>query len=266
MKFKIKNITYSLGKLSLTAVLSFMFLSYYAPQKTLAVQTDSTKSVIIKQNDLTPLDILRGDTNKVDIDKYKYDPMPGDIGNKTLPIQDSNYYRALRLHIPHSARLAYDLRRFSPLIPGKSDKAFQSDIANDALNLPPEYYMPLNVDLANYQYNYLMSQNNVTGIRTINPFGLKISLNSIGQFLGFVKDVSPVIVYELDYRTEVQVLIYSVGAKVVATIFEGVQPPGKYKYTWNGRDDNGRKMPPGDYIAEVRIGKNRYLRKHIIIK
>ena len=266
MKLMIKNTIIGIGKIFSPTVFLLVFLSLFAAHNSYAMRKDSTKSVIIKENDITPLDILRGDTNKVDIDKYKYDPMPGDISQKTLPIQDSNYYRDLKLHIPYSARLAFDLRRFSPLIPGKSDKTFQSDGANDALNLPPEYYLPLDVDVANYQYNYLMSQNNATGIRTINPFGLKISLNSIGQFLGFVKDVSPVIIYELDYRTEVQVLIYSVGAKVVATIFEGTQPPGQYKYTWNGRDDNGKKMPPGDYIAEVRIGKNRYLRKHIIIK
>ena len=261
MKFFIKNIIKTIREVKLF----FLFFFFIAGGTVYAVQSDSTKSILLKENNLQPLDLLHGDTNRVNIDRYNQDFMPGSIGNKTLPYQDSNYVRALRIHIPNSARLENDLRRFSPLIPGKSDLATQEDMANNALNLPPEYYMPLNVDMANYQYNLMMSQNNVTGIKTIQPFGFKISLGSIAKFLGLVEDVSPVITYEIDYTTEVRVVIYSMAASVVATIFEGKQPPGTYTFTWNGRNDAGRRLPAGDYVAEVRIGKNRLLRKHIVI-
>jgi len=253
------------GKFVFWSVLVYVLFASFVQASAYTTKKDSSKSVIIKESDISPLDLLRGDTNDVDVDTQKYDYMPGSVGHGTMPYQDSNYIRALRLHIPNSARLANDLRQFAPLIPGKSDLATRNDIANNALNLPPEYYLPLDVDVANYQYNMMMSQNNVTGIKTINPFGLKISLGSIGKFLGFVEDVSPVITYEIDYRTEVQVLIYSMAATVVATIFEGIQTPGTYTYTWNGRNDAGRRLPPGDYVAEVRIGKQRFIRKHIVI-
>ncbi len=247
-----------------TALIFALFLLISSAQA--IVTKDSTKSVIIKTNDLTPLDVLRGDTNKVKSDLNKYDAMPGAVGKATMPFQDTNYIRALRLHIPNSARLANDLRYFSDLIPAKSDLYTQEDIANDALNLPPEYYLPRSVDIANYQYNILMSQNNVTGIKTIQPFGFKMSLGQIERLFGLVEDVSPVISYEIDYRTNVQVVIYSVNATVVATLFDGTQIPGGYTYTWNGRNDAGLRLPPGDYIGEVRIGKQRYIRKHILIK
>ncbi|MER3329064.1 MAG: FlgD immunoglobulin-like domain containing protein, partial [Candidatus Kapaibacterium sp.] len=66
--------------------------------------------------------------------------------------------------------------------------------------------------------------------------------------------------------TEVEVVIYSIQAVVVATIFKGHLPPGSYQRTWTGRDENGRKLPPGDYIGEVRIkGENSY-RKQIILR
>ena len=246
-------------------VLIFVFFAFLSSAQAIATR-DSTKSIIIKTNDLTPLDLLRGDTNKVKSNLEKYDAMPGAVGKATLPYQDTNYIRALRLHIPNSVRLDIDLRRFSALIPGKSDFTVKEDMANNALNLPAEYYMPRSVDIANYQYNLLMSQNNVTGIKPIQPFGFKMSFGQIGRLLGLVEDVSPVITYEIDYRTQVQVVIYSINAIVVATLFDGIQSPGKYTYTWNGRNDAGMRLPPGDYIGEVRIGKQRYIRKHILIK
>jgi len=257
---------HSISKKSIFFTVLVFALFLFISSAQAIVTRDSSKSVIIKTNDLTPLDLLRGDTNKVKSDLNKYDAMPGAVGKATLPFQDTNYIRALRLHIPNSARLANDLRYFSDLIPGKSDLSTQEDAANDALNLPPEYYMPRSVDIANYQYNILTSQNNVTGIRTIQPFGFKMSFGQIGRLLGLVEDVSPVISYEIDYRTNVQVVIYSVNATVVATLFEGTQIPGRYTYTWNGRNDAGLRLPPGDYIGEVRIGKQRYIRKHILIK
>jgi len=85
---------------------------------------------------------------------------------------------------------------------------------------------------------------------------MKVALGDIAQFFGLAEDVSPVIKYNLDFATEVQIVIYSVNASVVATLFDGHQPAGNYSITWNGRDDKGRKLPSGDYVAEVRIGKN----------
>jgi hypothetical protein len=230
-------------------------------------QSDSTKSIIIGNEDVTPLNRLRGDTLRVDTSSAFYGGIPGAIGAYTSSFQDSNYTKALRLKlmIPHSARLANDLRSFSKLIPSKSDKTTYQDQAENALNLPPEFYMPSKIDIANYQYGLMMSQNNVTGIRIYNPNGLKIPLSSIGMFLGLTEDVTPVIKYNLEYRTDVMVLVYSVNAVAIATIFDGFQLPGKYSFTWNGRDDYGRKMPKGDYVAEVRIGKERFVRKRIVI-
>jgi len=253
---------------NISILIILLFLMHYPLEALMIGSKDTSNSVILKnRDDITPLDILRGDTLRVNPDDYvPYDPMPGAVGYRTSEQQDSNYARALRLSIPLSARLANDLRLFSPLLPAKSDFTSKTDRINDALNLPPEYYLPLDVDIANYQYGLLMSQNNVTGINTMQPFGLKIGLSDIGKLLGLVEDVSPVIKYELDFTTDVEIVIYSVNATVAATIFDGRQRPGQYKYTWNGRDDMGRRLPPGDYIAEVRIGKERFFRKRIVLQ
>jgi flagellar hook assembly protein FlgD len=54
-------------------------------------------------------------------------------------------------------------------------------------------------------------------------------------------------------------------AVIIATMFDGIQSPGDFTYTWNGRDDSGRLLPVGDYVGEVRIGKEKLIRKRIYL-
>lgn len=226
---------------------------------------DTSSTILLDINKPSPLQILLNDSLANTTTDNKYIPMPGAKDVHSSPLQDSNFARAIRLSIPHSARLANDLRMFSPLIPTKSDKINRAQSIYNALDLPSEVFRPVPVELTNYQYGIMMSQNSVTGINTYNPFGLKMPISSITGFLGLSEDVSPIIQYTLEYPVQVQVLVYSVNATVVATIFEGRQTAGKYTYTWNGRDDAGKPMPRGDYIAEVRIGNEKFLRKRIVI-
>jgi flagellar hook assembly protein FlgD len=90
-------------------------------------------------------------------------------------------------------------------------------------------------------------------------------MDAIGRFLGLTEDLSPTISYSLFETSHVEIVIYSVQANVIATIFSGRQVPGNYSYTWNGRNDRGMKMGSGDYVGEVRIGEKRYVRKRIYI-
>lgn len=139
--------------------------------------------------------------------------------------------------------------------------------AMKSLDLPPEYFLPSGRERVMSAYNIAQSQYvpNLSPYKNPNP-GVQISLSSIAAFLGLEEDVSPVMQYVIDYATEVQIVVYSPQAKVIATIFDGRQAPGKYRITWNGRDDAGRRMPPGDYVSEVRIGKERFARKRIALQ
>jgi len=65
---------------------------------------------------------------------------------------------------------------------------------------------------------------------------------------------------------EVYLKVYSSGFRVVHG-FEfskerqpGLLSPGAHEVTWDGRDEQGRKMPPGDYFCfiDVRAGGKRY--------
>ncbi len=194
-------------------------------------------------------------------------------GGKSGPVinyssqQDSAYMEALKIKLPAIERLNNDIKLSEEL--WKVDRELASgkpwQIAMQNINnIPREYFIPTGNQVVQHEINRQMSQY-IPGITTLSPYGAKISFADIGSLLGLAEDVSPVIKYRLDYYVEVEVVIYSVRAAVISTLFKGRQPPGPYKITWNGRDDKGRKMPRGDYIGEVRIGKERFIRKRIVI-
>ncbi len=131
--------------------------------------------------------------------------------------------------------------------------------------MPEEAYIPGEVEKTLREIN-IMNSMYVPMVRTYSPYGAKIDFETIGKFLGIVEDVSPTIKYSLAITADVEIVIYSIQAIAVATLFKGVQSPGNYTISWNGRDENGRMMPPGDYIAEVRIGQEKYVRKRIVLK
>jgi hypothetical protein len=131
-------------------------------------------------------------------------------------------------------------------------------------SLPPDVFKPDPVESMLFQQNIANSQY-IPFFNSMPPFRGNILLQSIGQFIGVIEDVSPVIKYSLDYKTEVEVVIYSVRAQIIATLFKGEQSPGFYTLTWNLRDSLGRAMPADDYVAEVRIGNEKIVRKRITI-
>lgn len=183
------------------------------------------------------------------------------------PEQDSAFKRALEYSLPVNALIRNGLHLSEPIWEFEQrmmgDRQFS--IAAKHLNsLPKSYYLPTPVEMVQRQ---IMIENafNVPFVKTYNPYGLQVNLNDIGLFLGVTEDVSPRISYTLEYTSEVEIVIYSVKAAVIATIFKGIQGPGKYNITWNGRDDLGKQMSSGDYVAEVRIGKEKFIRKRIVI-
>ncbi|MGC8748948.1 MAG: FlgD immunoglobulin-like domain containing protein [Candidatus Kapaibacteriota bacterium] len=190
--------------------------------------------------------------------------LPGPLNIQFLPEQDSAYLRAKRLAIPPSARLYADFKLLEReiLLQKKLYGLTDQEIAKRNLQIPSDFYLPLPQEVTMYQYGLMQSQY-VPFVPIYKPFGMKVPLSTIGSLFGFTEDVSPWLEYELDVETDVRVAIYSEKALLVATIVNSVQQPGRYRYYWNGRDDNGKLLPRGDYIGEIRIGKTKYIRKRI---
>lgn len=235
--------------------------------RTLA-QEDTTKlnTIIKKPRKLTPLQTITGDTLRKDSVTVNESLIPGSR-NTFTPEQDSAYYRMLRLGMAPGTLAQMHAKiismGFANMREQEQENPFTIALRN--LDLPSEYYQPRSEDIVQREEMIARSQAIPTGRPGGMRGGVSIGLNEIATFLGLAEDVSPVITYVVEFTMQVKVIVYSTAAREVAMMFQGLQNAGTYKLTWNGRDDKGRPMPSGDYVAEVRLGNDRFVRKRITI-
>jgi len=181
--------------------------------------------------------------------------------------QDSAYKQDMRLSLPYlfMIRRSLDASEFQWSLWLKSMENEPSiSLSNSFARMPEGIFNPTAEEIVQYHTN-MEKMLSIPTVYTFHNTGLNINIRDAGIFLGIVEDVSPVISYKLPFTSDVEIVIYSMNAKVIATIFRGTQRQGNYTITWNGKDDNGKKMPYGDYIAEVRIGFEKFYRKRIVI-
>ncbi len=233
-------------------MLKFVFTSIllFALISTTNGQENST--ILKKGNKQSSFDLFTQDSSD--------SKLPGsDI--RTTPAQDSAYYQALRMNLPVGLRLRYDLLnvRYTLISLDPESEMTGMDL------LPTDAFKP-DPNMIVQRQEMLLSAFKVPYARTYDPWqGMRIPFSDIGRFFGITEDYSGNIKFRVDSYTEVEVVIYSIKAVVVATIFKGYLPAGSYSRTWTGRDENGRKLPPGDYVGEVRIKGQSSYRKRIIL-
>ena len=229
-----------------------VFLTLIIIPFSLLSQEKNVNTIIKNQEQQSSYDVFTNDTTDTKIPSFE---------DKTTEEQDSAYFRAMRMKLPVSLRLRYDLMDVGYTLISldpDTEKTGMDYIPNEAFNPDPNM-------IVQRQEN-LMRAFEVPYARTYNPYGVRVSFADIGRFFGITEDYSGTIQFKVDNYTEVEIVVYSIQAVVVATIFKGHLPAGSYQRTWTGRDENGRKLPPGDYIGEVRIKGDRSIRKRIILK
>ena len=59
--------------------------------------------------------------------------------------------------------------------------------------------------------------------------------------------------YELPRRADVLLVIYDVSGREVTRLVDGIQPPGDHQVQWAGKDQSGRNVPSGIYIAQLLV-------------
>ncbi len=245
-------------------ILFFLFFNFINLSAYTNLDTGGVRTILKKTPTKTPIQLMKESSNN---NQYQETELPKSEFNY-LPYQDSAFYQIIRLNLPVNVILQNNLIysdevwNFEKRI--QEGTPWQIAIQN-IRNIPSSFYNPSPVEIAHRQ---TMIQNafEVPFVMTLQQFGLKITTEAIANFFGLSEDLSPKISYSLDYNADVEIVVYSVSSVVVATLFNGRQSPGNYSLTWNGRDSNGRLMPAGDYIAEVRIGKEKYIRKRIVIR
>jgi hypothetical protein len=70
---------------------------------------------------------------------------------------------------------------------------------------------------------------------------------------------SVAVAFDLEEPATVGLRIYDLAGRPVRTLFrDALHEPGAFSYTWEGRDDRGRSMPPGTYLYRLDIDATVY--------
>ncbi len=227
--------------------------------------TSEAGSLLRNQGERSTGDVVTDADKSID-STFKYLTLPGpDVLRAIRSAQERAFKRAQQLKIdPHSRfRIGTQIAANNWRLPLGTER----DSMLAIFNLPPGTYDPGGQQIVQHQLALLSAEelpNNIGGPRATRTLtGFQLPLSTLGKALGFTKDVSPTLRYFVRYRTEVEIVIYSPQAKVIARLMKQNQDIGGYQRTWNGRNDRGQRMPAGDYIGEVRIGRETIIRKHI---
>ena len=60
-------------------------------------------------------------------------------------------------------------------------------------------------------------------------------------------------IFHLVAKARVEVRLYDLSGRSLREVFSGLLAPGKYRNTWDGRDDKGHLLPPGIYTCKVSV-------------
>lgn len=184
-------------------------------------------------------------------------PVAGDSTRSATPSQFEGLDSAASAMASDSLsgryRLLAQIRRDSLAMLRYLDSLDHTPMAVMRRNLTFSYrdYAPSAAEMALRDEEIKRSQGWDKVFLNIPRVGVSIPLKSIGQALGLVEDVTPVIKYTLLRTERVTVKIYDLSASLVVVMFDAVQSPGQYRLEWDFLDAKGLRAETGNYVAEV---------------
>jgi len=75
---------------------------------------------------------------------------------------------------------------------------------------------------------------------------------------------SATISYSLSATTRASLQVHDLAGRVVRTLANSVQNPGRYSLRWNGRDNRGRLLSRGVYFVKLTAGTYQATRKMVV--
>ncbi len=63
-----------------------------------------------------------------------------------------------------------------------------------------------------------------------------------------------------------ELVVHDLAGRRVRTLIDRAMPSGEHRAIWQGRDDAGRAMPAGIYVAYLRSSEQSEARKLVLIK
>jgi len=77
--------------------------------------------------------------------------------------------------------------------------------------------------------------------------------------------MSTVIKYDLSKSSNVTLIIYNTKGQMVRTLINGYKSNGIHEVSWDGKDDNGKKLATGNYTCLLKTGSSkRYIKMNYI--
>lgn len=77
---------------------------------------------------------------------------------------------------------------------------------------------------------------------------------------------STIISYDLPTRSHVEISVYNILGRRVATVHSGLQPAGTHSIEWNGTDDLGQPVSSGTYFYRIKTDDLVRTKKMILLK
>ena len=79
-------------------------------------------------------------------------------------------------------------------------------------------------------------------------------------------NASTAIRYSLREDADVELVLFDVSGRRVATLVDGVQPAGRHTAYWDGRMNSGVEVASGIYIYRLRVGERQQARKLLLLR
>ena len=106
----------------------------------------------------------------------------------------------------------------------------------------------------------ITSPTSVEDLQT-TPTGFLLNQNYPNPF-----NLETKIPYELAKQTRVSISIFNLLGKKIRALVDEIDGPGSFEVAWNGKNDNGRIVPSGNYFVEMRVGGVVQMKKVILSK
>jgi hypothetical protein len=72
--------------------------------------------------------------------------------------------------------------------------------------------------------------------------------------------------YQLTRPGLVSLEVYNVAGQLVSTLVSSAMPAGRHSATWDGRDEQGRRVSAGVYLYQLRAGDKALTRKMVLVR
>jgi Cohesin domain/FlgD Ig-like domain len=194
--------------------------------------------------------------------RMAYDPtelrLVGIDNGEMLGRNDAN---VLNHTIQRDGLIELNMGRLSPGSPGVDGDGVLATMTFEIIT-PPQSGLGVGFDLRDAANQVL-----ARGTDNLGVFGSS-NVNRVMLFQNYPNPLNPTtnIVFALPTRTTVDLGIFDLTGRRIATLISGPTDPGVHMMEWSGRDRNGHDMPSGVYFYKLRAGNDTETRKLVITR